>query len=85
MEFRGLGDGRSGHARDLFVHLEEVLEGDRRQGLVLAGHLDAFLGFQRLVQPFAITPALEDTAGKLVDDQDLAVLDDVIDVALEQQ
>ena len=46
--------------------------------------VDAFLGFQRLVQPLGIAPAFHHAAGELVDDDDLVVLDDVIDVAGEQ-
>ena len=43
-----------------------------------------FLGFQRLVQAFRIAAARHHAAGELVDDDDLAVADDVVLVALEQ-
>ena len=42
------------------------------------------LGFQRLVQAFRIAAARHHAAGELVDDDDLAVADDVVLVLLEQ-
>ncbi len=53
LELRRLGVGRAGHARELLVHAEIVLEGDRGEGLVLVLDLDAFLGLDRLVQTLA--------------------------------
>jgi hypothetical protein len=47
--------------------------------------LDALLGLDRLVQAVGPAPARHLAAGELVDDDDLAVLDDVVDVALEQR
>ena len=84
MEFAGFGHRRAGHAGQLRIQAEIVLEGDRGQRLVLVLDLHAFLGFQGLVQAFGIAPALHHAAGEFVDDDDLAVLDDVIRVALEQ-
>ena len=49
-EFRRLGQRRAGHARQLRIHAEIVLEGDRGERLVLGLDLDAFLGLDRLVQ-----------------------------------
>ena len=43
-----------------------------------------FLGFQRLVQAFGIAAAFHHAAGEFVDDDDLAVPDDVVPVSLEQ-
>jgi hypothetical protein len=82
-EFLGFGRRRAGHAGQLVVHAEIVLEGDRGERLVF--RLDAtFLGLQRLVQAFGEAPARHHAAGELVDDDDLAVADDVVLVALEQ-
>jgi hypothetical protein len=67
------------------IQPEIVLEGDRGERLVLRLDGDAFLGFQRLVQPFGIAPALHHAAGELVDDDDLVVAHDVVDVAREQR
>ena len=81
-EFAGLGHGRAGHAADLLVELEEVLQRDRGQRLVLFLDLHAFLGFDGLVQAVAPLAAFHQAAGELVDDDDLAVLHDVVHVAL---
>ncbi len=83
-ELAGLGGRGAGHAGELVVHAEVVLERDRGERLVLLLDLHAFLGLDRLVQALAPAPALEDAAGELVDDLHLAVLHDVVDVALEQ-
>ncbi len=83
-ELGGLGLGRSGHAGELVVHAEVVLEGDRGEGLVLLLDLHALLGLDGLVEALGPAPALEDAAGELVDDPHLALLHDVVLVALEQ-
>ena len=44
--------------------------------------LHALLGLDRLVEPLLVAPALEHPTGELVDDLHLAVLDEVVDVAL---
>ncbi|SIH63488.1 Uncharacterised protein [Mycobacteroides abscessus subsp. abscessus] len=83
-ELRGLGLGGAGHARELVVEPEVVLQRDRRQGLVLGLDLDLLLGLDRLVQALVVAPPLEHTSGVLVDDEDLAVEEDVVLVLLEQ-
>ncbi len=83
-ELVGLGERRAGHAGELLVHAEVVLEGDRGQRLVLRLDRLVLLGLERLVQAFRIAPARHHAAGELVDDDDLAVADDVVLVALEQ-
>ncbi len=70
------------HAGELFVEAEVVLEGDGGEGLVLFADLDAFLGFDGLVGAVGPATAGHEAAGELVDDDDFAVLDDVLDVAL---
>ena len=84
-ELVGLGRRRAGHAGELVVEAEVVLEGDRGERLVLGLDLDPLLGLERLVQPFRIAPARHHAAGELVDDHHLAVADDVVLVALEQR
>ena len=54
------------------------------EGLVLGLDLHVLLGFQRLVQTLVVTAARQDTAGVLVDDQNLAVGDDVVAVTQEE-
>ncbi len=84
LELGGLGQGRSRHPRQLLVHAEVVLEGDRGQGLVLLLDPYPLLGLDGLVQALGIPPALEDAAGELIDDLDLTVADHVVDVAVVQ-
>jgi len=79
---RRLGFGRAGHAGELFVHAEVVLEGDGGEGLVLLADGDALLCLDRLVESVGPAAAGHEAAGELVDDDDLALLDDVLDVAL---
>ena len=81
-ELLGLGLGRAGHAGQLGVEAEVVLDGDGGQRLGLALDLDVLLGLDRLVQAFAPATAGHEAAGVLVDDDDLVVLHDVLHVAL---
>ena len=83
-ELFGFGGGGAGHAGELVVEAEVVLEGDggQRHVLGLDGHV--LLGLEGLVQALRIAPSRHHAAGELVDDDDLVVLDDVVLVALEQ-
>ena len=83
-ELVGFRQRRAGHAGELLVHAEVVLEGDRGERLVF--RLDRLVLFrlQRLMQAFRIAPARHHAAGEFVDDDDLAVAHDVVLVALEQ-
>ena len=85
VELVGLGVGGAGHAGQLLVEAEVVLERDRRQRLVLFLDLDVLLGLDRLVQAVRPAAARHHAAGELVDDEDLAVLDQVVDVALVER
>ena len=80
-EFRGFRHRRAGHAGELRVQAEIVLEGDRGQRLVLGLDRHALLGFEGLVEALGVASAFHHAAGELVDDDDLVVLDDVVDVA----
>ena len=82
VELGGFGLGGAGHAGELLVHAEVVLEGDGRERLVFLADGDAFLGFDGLVQAVGPAAAGHEAAGELVDDDDFAVFDDVLDVAL---
>ena len=84
-ELGRLGEGGAGHARELVVHAEVVLEGDLRERLVLLLDAHALLGLDGLVQALRPAPALEDAAGELVDDLHLAVDDGVVLVALVER
>ena len=85
VELVRLGERRAGHARELLVEAEVVLDVIVASVLVLVLDLHALLGLDRLVQAVRPAPARHHPAGELVDDHDLAVLDDVLDVALVQR
>ena len=80
-----LGHRRAGHAAELRIQPEVVLERDRGERLVLRLHLDVLLRLQRLVQPVGVAAALHHAAGELVDDHHLALAHDVVHVAREQR
>ncbi len=82
LELGELRLGRTGHARELLVHLEVVLDRDRREGLVLLLDPNALLRLDRLVEPLGVTPALEHATRELVDDLHLATRHDVLDIAV---
>jgi hypothetical protein len=84
LELGGVGLAGAGHAGELVVHPEVVLQGDGGEGLVLLLDPHALLGLHRLVQTLGPASALEDAAGELVDDLHLAVGDDVVLVPVEQ-
>src|SRR5205807_8283939 len=65
-----------------FMHAEIVLEGNGRKGLIFALDLDAFFGFHGLVQAVGPAAAGHLAARKFVDNDDFAVLVDVIHVEL---
>ena len=83
-EFVGLGRGGAGHAGELPVKAEIILEGDRGEGDILRLDGDMLLGFERLMEALRIAPPGHHAAGEFVDDHDLVVADDVILVAMEQ-
>ena len=77
-----LGHGRTGHAGELAVQAEVILEGDGGQGLALPLDGDVLLGLDGLVQALGIPAAEHQAAGELVHDDDLAVLDHIVHVPL---
>ena len=84
LELVGFRVGRARHAGELLVHAEVVLERDRGDRLVLLLDAHALLRLDGLVQAVRPAPADHRAARELVDDDDLAVLDDVVDLALEE-
>ena len=85
LEFGGLGLGGAGHAGELLVEAEVVLEGNGGQRLIFLADVDAFLSFDGLMKAVGPAAAGHKAAGELVDDDDLAVLDHVLDVALVER
>ena len=84
MQLGRLGLGGAGHAGELVVEPEVVLQRDGGQRLVLGLDLDVLLGLDGLVHALVVAPADEHAAGELVDDDHLAVAHDVVLVALEE-
>ncbi len=80
-----LGLRGAGHAGELLVEAEVVLEGDRPERLELLLDLHALLRLDGLVEALAPAAAFHDPAGELVDDLHLAVLDHVLDVEVEER
>ncbi len=78
VELRRLGLGGTRHAGELLVEAEVVLQRDRGERLVLGLDLDAFLRLDRLVHALVEPAPGEDAARELVDDEHLAVADDVL-------
>ena len=74
MELRGFGLSGARHARELLVHAEEVLEGDRGQGLVLGVHLHALLGLNGLVQAIGPAATGHEAARELIHDDHFEAL-----------
>jgi len=83
-EFRRFCFRRAGHTSQFLVHAEIVLKGDGSQSLVFVFDSDAFLGFQRLVKPFAVPSSRHETPGELIHNDDLSTLHDVVHVPLEE-
>ncbi|OPY65435.1 MAG: hypothetical protein A4E57_03202 [Syntrophorhabdaceae bacterium PtaU1.Bin034] len=83
-EFHGLRIGRAGHARQLLVHSEIILERHGGEGLVLPLDLHVLFCLKGLVETVAEASAGHEPARKLVHDDDLPVFHDVIHVPAEQ-
>ena len=67
------------------VHAEVVLQRDGSEGLRRGFDLDALLGFDGLMQPVRIAPAVQNTARLLIDDLHLVVHHHVFDIFLEHR
>ena len=83
-ELLRLGLGGTGHPGKLVVHAEVVLEGDGGHGDILAPDADPFFRLDGLMQSLRIPAPDHHAAGELVDDDHLAVADDVVLVPLER-
>ena len=73
---------RARHARQIFVAEEEVLHGDPGRLAGLDGDFDALLRLDGLVDAVSPFAALRQPAGKLVDDHDFAVANDVLAIEM---
>src|SRR3954467_9498124 len=77
-ELLRLGIRGSGHAGNLGVEAEVVLERDRGEGLVLVLDLDVLLRLHGLVETVRPAPARHQASGEVVDDDYLAFLHHVL-------
>ena len=74
----------SGHAGQLFVKAEVVLEGHRCQRHIFGLDGDAFFGFKRLVQAVGQAAARHHSACKFVDQHNVLTFDDVVFILNKQ-
>ena len=82
VELGGLGLGGSGHAGELFVEAEVVLEGDGGEGLVFLADADALFCLDCLVESVGPAAAGHEASGELSTMMTLAVFDDILHIAL---
>ena len=85
LELHRLGFGGAGHAGEFFVEAEIVLDRDRGIGPRLAFDRNIFFGLDRLMQSVRPAATGHDAARVFIDDHDLALLDDVFDVAFVER
>ncbi len=81
-ELAGLGLGGAGHAGQLVVQAEVILQCHRGPGVVLLLDGHPLLGLDGLVETVGPPAALERASGELVDDLHLALLHEVVLVPL---
>ncbi|OPY66367.1 MAG: hypothetical protein A4E62_02516 [Syntrophorhabdus sp. PtaU1.Bin002] len=84
LEFHGLRVRRSGHTCKFTVHPEIVLERHRGEGLVLPFDLYVLFRLQCLVKALAEPSSRHKPPGKLVHNDDLAILYDVVHIPLKK-
>ena len=85
LEFVGFRVSRPRHTRKLLVHTEIVLERNGGKGLVFLLNLHAFLGLDGLMQTVGPTATGHEASRKLVHNDNLAVLNHVVLVAMEKR
>ena len=79
LRFRHSG---TGHAGELLVQAEIVLEGNGRQRFVFLLDVHMLFGFNGLMKTFGVSAAEHQAAGELVHDDDFTVFDDIVDIPL---
>ncbi|MPN18636.1 hypothetical protein SDC9_165997 [bioreactor metagenome] len=80
IELVGLGLGGTGHAGQLFVHAEIVLERDGRQRFGFLLYADTLFGLNGLMQALVEAATQHQTAGELIHNDDFAVFYHVVDI-----
>ena len=79
-----LGHGCTGHTSELAVKTEVVLEGDRCKRYRLALNVEPLFRLDCLMKAFRPTTPWHLAAGELVNDHNLAALNDVVAIALKE-
>ena len=69
------------HSRQFFIQAEIILVGNFRAGLAFLHDAHALLRFNRLMEPLAEPPANLLSAGEFINEEDFAVLDEVVHIA----
>ena len=84
LELLCLGKGRTGHAAQLGVQAEEILERNGRQRHAFCLYRHLFLGFDCLVEPFRVAAAMHQAAGVFIHNNYFAIVRyHVVFIALE--
>ena len=83
-ELEGFGVRCTRHTTQLVVEAEIILERSRGHGLALGLDVHVLLGFDSLMKTLGKTASRHGPAGVLVNQNHLAVLYDVLDVAVKQ-
>ena len=83
-EFLSLGGGCAGHAAQLVVKAEVILERDGGERDVLWLDRHSFLGLDRLMQPVRQAATAHHAAGEFVDQHHFAIAHDILLIAGEQ-
>ena len=84
LEFVGFCVRCTRHSRQFAIQTKVVLEGDGCHRLVLSLDSNSFLGLHRLVQTIAPAAPRHQPPGKLIDDDDFALLHDIVLVTVIQ-
>ena len=83
LKLKSLGIRCAGHPGQVVIEPEIVLKCDGRNGLVFLLDCNAFFRLHGLVQAVGPAAAHHGAARKFIDDDDLAVFDNIVDVFLE--
>src|SRR5579872_364205 len=83
-KFFSLSHGSTGHTRKLGIHSEKILESDRCQSLAFLLNFYIFFGFDCLMQTITVSTSKHQTPGKFINNDNFAVTDDIVTIALKQ-
>ena len=83
-KFAALGSCGAGHAAEMWVESEQVFEGNGAENAALGFDGDGFLHFHGSVEPGGPATVLRDAAFEFIHRFDLAVFDEVVDVAMQE-